>query len=192
MNHEAINRSMEETAEVIRQEVASQVDIWRRLPYLAILAEGNNGFSDRRFHMYDKGLAHVAIKGCNEFYLTFIDCENGEIVGAHRNEVVPATAKRVLHLAASHGGVPDAAEWLKELEADLDKKTGSDYRTTQSAARLRQWKEAVIQAKGLSAEFDRRAFKPDVITPAIEDYREKLYPSDDTLSISPLLSMPGY
>jgi hypothetical protein len=110
----------------IRTYVRSQKEEWRRVPWLALQADGRGGYSEHYQYAYSYGLWFVHRMGTRPV----IDCATGELttpyessplsddevfeLGNHLDDLTATLVTRRLHLAASNK-IPS---WSNQEEFD--------------------------------------------------------------------------
>ena len=84
----------------IRELSRRQKDLWQRVPYLALQADGRSGYSDNYSRAYREGYWALDASVRSGLYSVYVDLENGKLV----NPAVPkklASDEDVLMLAFS-------------------------------------------------------------------------------------------
>lgn len=95
----------------------SQVELWRKVPWLALQADGRSGAMGSFERAYRDGI--WAIDGSDQISATFVDCDTGALVRLSQRQsnsyqIVPAWDDRVLYLAAKPEKV-DASSVIAQL-----------------------------------------------------------------------------
>ena len=81
-----------ELVERIRKYSRSQKEDWRKVPMLALEAEGRTGYSDNRSRAYMQGFWALEESVKDGYYRAYIDLETGDIVKASSEpETTPVT-----------------------------------------------------------------------------------------------------
>jgi len=106
----------EELVESVREYTRSQKDLWARIPYLALKADGRTGYSDAYLRAYETGYWAIESGRINGYYGVLVDCATGELINPG-NTGNPASDDTVLPLA-SHLNELDAAEIIAELRRE--------------------------------------------------------------------------
>lgn len=101
-----IKAARDATVASVRAYCTSQVDLWRKVPWLALQADGRSGAMGSYERAYYDGL--WAIDGHTIISTTFVDCDTGALVRlmqpqSNRYQIVPAWDDRVLQLATKPG-----------------------------------------------------------------------------------------
>lgn len=145
-----VNNGITELAEKIRTSSQEQVEIWRRLPYLALRAEGVTGHSDRAYQLYEYGLLRVCDRKAVGLFGTFIDCETGDIQSLEGPADLGklATDIEVVKAWLPNGSAFDAQQQLQEYQERADRPFASE----ESERTVRAWQDSRIKALGLILE----------------------------------------
>jgi len=124
----------EKVAEEIRDYSRSQIELWQRIPLLALEADGRTGFNGKYSNAYYNGFWELngSVRSVKEHYLVYVDLSNGELVDAHlassavyacdsyipkKSVLKPARNKEVLQLAFNLDEL-DAQEIVTSLEKE--------------------------------------------------------------------------
>lgn len=75
----AIHEQLRQDIELVRELSREQVDIWKRVPYWALMSEGRDGYVGRRQTAYKDGLWSVGSAQLG-YYEMAVDLDNGELV----------------------------------------------------------------------------------------------------------------
>lgn len=130
MNRQTIERDAAALVRGIREYAKSQVEDWRRIPYLALEADGRSGYSDNYARAYRQGVWAVEASARDGSYTVYVDLATGELVNPfsfhEQARCVDAYDSHVLALATSIGQL-DAAAIVAGLEAAARKPVASYY-----------------------------------------------------------------
>jgi hypothetical protein len=152
--NERLTEAFAEVAEGVRVFSQSQVDIWRQLPYLALQADGNGGFSHINSKLYRYGMLHIA--GDSEgLWGTFIDCDNGNILSLKGKPELDslATDREVLEAWLPEGKNFNAQRYLEHYQAAAVVPYKS-Y-SADSENQIMEWRYDITRKLGLSSIFRR-------------------------------------
>jgi hypothetical protein len=83
-------------AEEIRQEIVKKVDIWKKIRYWALEADGRLGFSDRLSYAYTYGIWLIETSSHN--YRAGVDLETGQLIYVANPNKTPLTDGDVIIL----------------------------------------------------------------------------------------------
>lgn len=146
----------EEAAEIVREFSRSQVEDWRKIPALALEADGRTGHSDAYSMAYQTGLWTIKGVRSNGWYMLFVDCETGELVFGGEN-LKPASDEVVIR-ALEKPEELDAAVIVEQLEAQGKEPHGSYYSEADKVA----WREKVRQETGVTSPYVRTKNPPPI------------------------------
>lgn len=155
---EEINNELSGVAQSVRVFSRSQVDTWRQLPYLALQADGNNGYSSFNKKLYTYGMLQVAGKS-EGLYGTYVDCESGDILSLYGELDLErvATDVQVVQAWLPEGDTFNAQKWLEKYRANaVEPHSGLAARSEQD---VREWRHNLARELGLLSIF-RRAEAP--------------------------------
>lgn len=114
-----IEAASHRVAESIRQYCVSQLESWRRIPWLALQADGRNGYSGELPLAYARGAWVLQVEFANVGRIIAVDCASGRLINITRlvskNELVDMDDQSILKLVA-HLDTIDAAEIVKYLQ----------------------------------------------------------------------------
>lgn len=130
MNRQTIERDTAALVRGIREFARSQVETWRRVPYLALEADGRSGFSDNYARAYRQGVWAVEASVRDGSYTVYVDLATGDLVNPfsfhEQARCVDAYDSHVLALATSIDQL-DAEALVVSLEAAARKPVASYY-----------------------------------------------------------------
>ncbi|MGV8152190.1 MAG: hypothetical protein ACP5OG_03845 [Candidatus Nanoarchaeia archaeon] len=118
-----IKEKRSELTQLIRDYSHFQKELWRKIPYLALEADGRRGYSDSCSLAYASGFWPISAS-CNEgCYEALVDLENGNLVSpdifsTNGESFYPCPDKGVLKLAFSLDEI-DAGKLIKTLEKEI-------------------------------------------------------------------------
>ena len=107
--------------EMIREHSRSQKELWRQVPYLALEADGRDGYSDNYSRAYHTGYWAIDAGVVRGHYTVYVDLENGDLVDPYSPDE-PAWDGDVLRLANSVKEL-NAKKILKELKEEAQEPT---------------------------------------------------------------------
>lgn len=131
----------------IRAYVREQRTLWRQIPYLALLADGNGGFSEAYRCAYKSGMWTAQASPDN---IILIDCDSGELVTYNGSRYVLAGDAWVVPFWKATEEI-DAAMIIAELN-DERRRRSSKYRQGPRAA----WRQKIIDEHALTPIFRRK------------------------------------
>lgn len=110
-------------AEEIRKAVAIQKDLWQKIPWLALEADGRIGFSSKYACAYERGYLQLEASKINGRYRVYLDLDTGELFDAFFIACginVLASDENVVNLLRN-GYELNATETIKNLEQEAKK-----------------------------------------------------------------------
>ncbi|MDP3966562.1 MAG: hypothetical protein Q8Q04_03460 [archaeon] len=134
----------------IREYSRSQKELWKKVPYLALEADGRGGYSSEIANCYQRGYKKVS-----DF--VYVDLENGELID-YEGKIVDD--KWVAELSPNLNDL-DAREIISELEKDIKKEDqdfagyesgDEDYRSCKTNE---EWRTKVRELFGISEDYTR-------------------------------------
>ncbi len=143
----AIERKL---ADEIRSYVLSGRNSWRRVPFLALQADGRCGFSGTYQRAYYSGLWSPSCIPNEYGYGIFVDCATGEIVGSNCN---PVGYRVVLSLLNCLDQL-DAVKIIQKLQEEVSKGVPSWINKKELDGRIR-WREELAKELRLSPLYVR-------------------------------------
>jgi hypothetical protein len=135
-----IGRNEKKLADTVRRYVRAQLKDWRRIPWLALEADGRGGYSDSYRKAYFYGLWPI-LSGQGGGTL-FVDCATGEIV---RNVGKPAPDEEVLGYARSNLDAKKIIAYLEDRAANGD----PDHMTKKELDERARWRADIAKECGL-------------------------------------------
>ncbi|MEK7628786.1 MAG: hypothetical protein AAB421_05245 [Patescibacteria group bacterium] len=132
--------------DAVRACSRAQKDLWQKVPWLALQADGRTGYSDSYSRAYNNGLWTLTVAH-HGYCSAFVDCATGELVDA---ELRPLVEKYVLEVAAYIEQI-DAHAVTKGLAADASRRTSDCYNADDQAL----WRKETAQSLNLSEGYVR-------------------------------------
>lgn len=146
----------EEAAEIVREFSRSQAEEWRKIPALALEADGRTGHSDQYSRAYRSGLWALRSGVRDGWYELFVDCATGDLVNAGEN-LDPAPDHAVLRVLQRPEEL-DAQAIVERLEAEARKEHGSYYDADEKIA----WREKTREETGVTSPYVRTESPPPI------------------------------
>jgi hypothetical protein len=143
--------SAEKIVEGIHEYSVSQKDLWRRVPWLALEADGRGGWSDTYQKAYTEGLWQI--DSCSRIVTPnmYVDLDSGKLISFRSNKKVVPPANEVLKLAYNSELI-DASKVMKDLEYWVTKPyTKPEYVEIEPV-----WKSIVRHNLGLTELYTRK------------------------------------
>lgn len=134
----------------LRKYSASQKEIWRKVPFLALQADGITGYSDTYSRAYQQGYWALSESIVDGRYQVYVDLATGELVSAGRPDR-PANDSSVL-VFALNPAVLDAAKIIQDLIAHAQR----PYWHTYTKETQEQWRQKLIERYGLLELYERK------------------------------------
>jgi hypothetical protein len=150
MDRKKIEAQRSRLITAVRDYARSQTAQWRKVPHLALEADGRTGYSDTYGRAYQQGVWAVESSVEDGMYAVYIDLATGELISAHafhRTESVctPANGKDILRLASNLDHL-DAKAIIASLIAQAAEKYPSYYdAATQDARREKDRREYKVK-----------------------------------------------
>jgi hypothetical protein len=138
----------------VHEYVESQKKLWRQVPWLALQADGRDGWSNHYANAYCNGLWIVG-ESSNGYYNSFIDCATGKLVGY---KFKPLPDCFVLDLVTELDDL-NAQTIVESLKEEAKKERPSYYS-------VEEWKDAENRRKRKAIEYGvdkvyKRTCKPN-------------------------------
>jgi len=133
---------------MIHTYAESQKELWRKVPWLALQADGRTGYLDHWSIAYSNGLWCISPSGRD--YTEFVDCATGKLVDGQLREL---TEGRLLPLA-SRLDVLDAETVIEHLLKEAQKERPSYYSADQWG-RAEQLRQKKIKEHKLTEVYER-------------------------------------
>jgi hypothetical protein len=151
LTKESITRDAKVLVASIRNYIKSQRRLWRKVPWLALHANGQSGgFRDALQYCYLEGIWGIFVSmGDGHYQYVFVDCDSGEIVNSPSH---PETDENVMRLLGYLDNL-DAASVIERLEAKAREKTPRSAAKTHGE--LQEWREEIIERTGLKKIYRR-------------------------------------
>jgi len=138
-----IRQKRRELVSAVRSWVRSQKDLWQRVPYLALQADGRSGHLDKFAHAYYHGYWLLDASINNGYYCVSVDLANGELIDPNK-PTQKASDDSILVLVADIDAL-DAVKVVAYLEQASTEPTGRWYDEKEKRA----WRESVLKETGL-------------------------------------------
>ena len=147
---EDIKQVMRNLAARIRRFSENQKDLWQKVPYLALQADGRSGYSDQYARAYGHGFWAIRSSIVNGYYTICIDLETGRLVNSSNLTVAPRD-ETIIPLASA----------LKELDAkdivaDLGKLSTEPTYKEYDPNKQNEWRNGLIRKLGLNPNSYKR------------------------------------
>lgn len=94
---ESLEKAQAELIEAKRQWCRKQKPLWQQVPWLAVQADGRDGWNDSYSRAYSWGLWTLPTMR-NGYYVAFVDCQTGELV-TYPEKLRPLDGATVLQLS---------------------------------------------------------------------------------------------
>lgn len=145
----------------IRQYSRSQKESWRRVPLLALKADGRTGHSDHYSRAYYNGFWTLERKGRFNHPEVFVDLESGELIDADSATLSPYSGREITIIPAKDLGVLKLANNLDQLDATkvidlLEVKAREEYIEGYNKEVKERWRADIKEILGLSELYTRR------------------------------------
>jgi hypothetical protein len=134
----------------IRAYTRSQKAFWQRVPYLALQADGRDGFSDQYSYAYHYGYWQLSGSASGGYYNVYVDLATGELVNPVDRKK-PAWDEDIAKLVP-HLDELDAGKLVKELEDEAKRPYFSGY----SAAEHDTWRDQTRRELKLKQVYTRK------------------------------------
>lgn len=125
--------------ENIREFSRQQKNIWQKVPYLALQADGRWGYSDQYSRAYQCGYWALDASLEHGSYTVFVDLESGELLNPF-NLKEAAFAENILELAM-HADQIDASLIVE----DLEKRSKLRYLSCYDPKKQEKWRKGLLK-----------------------------------------------
>ena len=142
-------------AEELRMFSKAQKELWQRVPWLALQADGRSGYSDGYAFAYHKGLWRIEASVQNSNYVVAIDCATGEPINIWQHK--PASDLDLLH--CMHKWKDFDAE---HVVAELRKHGKAAHFSGYDAKKVEAWRAELVQKLGLKEVYVRKGRVPEI------------------------------
>jgi hypothetical protein len=132
----------EQLAMMIRNYCENQKDYWKKIPWLALQADGRKGYRNEYAIMYRYGYLRLSAS-------FFVDLATGKLVSG-RNLISPPTDSEILHLAASIQDI-DAEKIVEKLEHEAKEPTAKCYNSKEQE----KWRKKLARTLKVTPEYQR-------------------------------------
>ena len=133
--------------EMIKQYSRDQKELWQKVPYLALHADGKSGYSDQYSRAYRTGYWALDSSTVRGYYNIFIDLSNGDLVNA-RHELKIADPEHILKLAFNLEEL-DATDIVDELIAEGKSLPWKGYNKQEQE----KWRKGIIKEYNLKKKY---------------------------------------
>lgn len=155
MNIESTRQEIESKrasyVEALRVYALAQVEDWKRIPWLALQAEGRSGFTDEGASRYGAGYLRLVNSGGS--YRIFLDLDTGELCNSFY-PIKLAPDPLVMQLTPED---LTASKYIVELEERARRPTISYY----DPAKQEEWRQQKIKQYGLTERYERQGPRED-------------------------------
>jgi hypothetical protein len=163
---ENINNGVRQLLSLINQYSESQKELWREIPYLALEADGRDGFSDNYRRAYKSGFWALDSSNLNGYCTVYVDLATGKLVDAYfasdsfrvvgynipkESQIKPANEENIILLAFNMEEL-DA----REIIASLKKERKISYVSYKDAEEQEAWRERTRKELGLKRKYSRK------------------------------------
>ena len=145
---DAIGSSKRCLVSLVRSYAEEQKELWQKVPWLALQANGRDGYSDHYSIAYGSGMWSVGPEGSN--YTDFVDCATGKLVDGELRDLSEA---RVLALASRMEEL-DAEAIINNL-LDEGRKGRPSYCSVEEWESTERWRKAKAIERGLEEIYKR-------------------------------------
>ncbi len=143
---------VDEILERLTQQILSQAELWKKVPFLALEANGRSGYSDDWNVAYQHGywaLRDIRTKQT----LAYIDCENGKLRAANECTIENTTpSKRDLLIILADLKMADAEAVVENLQQQSTRPHSSGYDPDQQE----EWRKSQREKYGVEETYRRR------------------------------------
>lgn len=158
--NEQIGEMISQMAEELRGQSNDNVDLWRKLPNLALQVDGSGGYSEWRQTIYRDGLLKVG-DAFNESSRThlYVDCATGNILQAHSTDEEGnfvgylASDKRIMSAWLADNNSFNADYWFDKFSNDAAREHSPVSHENEETVKI--WRKKVAKSLGLKAIFSR-------------------------------------
>jgi len=101
LSHQDITQQKEEYIDMLRAFSVSKREQWRKVPHLALQADGRTGYNEALCTAYRQGFWKIESSISSSHYTVYVDCFTGELVSPFsidERELKPAHDSKVLQL----------------------------------------------------------------------------------------------
>jgi hypothetical protein len=144
----------EELVDSIRELSRSQSEIWKRVPFLALQADGRTGYSDQYSRAYGQGYWAIESSVRSGSYRVYVDLETGELVSAF-DPRIKARDEDVLMIAMNLDQI-DGASIVKELKKEGTEPVSPYY----NVRKQEKWRQKMFKELKLSSSGYKRKVNP--------------------------------
>ena len=168
---ELVKASALEIVKDIRDFSVFQKDLWQRVPWLALEADGRTGFLDKYSCAYDSGFWQLDGSIKNGHYQIYIDLATGELIDAAsvsgmplnlRDQEIVISPKENGRKLAREEGILGLAFHLNELDAsmiisDLEREAQKPYGSYYKPHAQEEWRNDLREKFGLEEVYTRKS-----------------------------------
>jgi len=150
MDESELNSKAEDLVAKIREFSKSQKELWQKIPYLSLQADGRAGYSDGLSRAYRNGFWELECSLVSGFYQVYVDLETGELVNASSVSARQASDKNVLKIALN----------LEQLNAQkiitcLEERACQPYPTYENPIKQDSWRVETKEKLNLTETYSR-------------------------------------
>ena len=152
-----IRSGTKELVSKIREFARMQKDLWQRVPYLALQADGRTGHNDQHGRAFGQGYWAIGASSERGCYTVCVDLETGELVSAF-DPRKKASDEDVLRIAAAPDQI-DAESVIAELRSEAMAPTVWYYKPEEKE----RWRKSKAERYGLRPDSYQRNIDPKEI-----------------------------
>lgn len=136
---DSVSELRDTLAATVRKRAHDQVELWKRVPWLSLQADGRTGFGPSH---YLQGYLPVAQTA--GWYTVYVDLDTGDLVNAsHVEQIAPDSAIMDLDI--------DAEKIVARLEERAQVPHGSYYDVEQQE----EWRRRMAEGHGITERYER-------------------------------------
>jgi hypothetical protein len=147
-----------ELAGAIKEYVKSQLNLWQKVPYLALQAEGRGGFNEDYQRAYEDGYWSIDDPNGSTRYC-LVDCETGELVfveGKRTKRITKLDPDQIISINLEH---LDAAKVVKDLREQSKWENSDRFYFSGNPRTPETWRNVRIKKYNLQPDIYRRKKK---------------------------------
>lgn len=147
---EDIKQVMRNLAERVKRFSENERDLWQKVPYLALQADGRSGYSDQYSRAYDQGFWAIHSSAVNGYYRVYVDLETGRL--ADPSNLIKTPCDEDIITLAAHLDELDAQNIVTELGKYSTEPTYKGY----DPNKQNEWRNGLIRKLGLNPNSYKR------------------------------------
>jgi len=121
-----LTQALDKLLEELKKRALGQADLWRKIPFLALQADGRSGYSGKHARAYREGYWEISDPYSGE-YLGVVDCDSGELL--RYEPTAPICRYSLVQILASPDLI-DARGIIRSLREVAREPYGSYYKPT--------------------------------------------------------------